>query len=173
MSRSLSLIALVLLCIVASGLYRLSYEVQRMEDELAELNRALGQERETIGVLQAEWSYLSRPEYLQDKAERLMDMKPANARRITRIEDLPWRQERMAPPAVAAASPPAQSQPAVQPQPQQAPLPPVAAAAKAASPAALPVAAQQLPAAQAAEVDTDVAAVLNAMRGAPDRRRAQ
>jgi len=60
MSRGFSFIALLLLGIVAFGLYQLSYEVQRLEDELVELNRALGQERETIGVLQAEWSYLVR-----------------------------------------------------------------------------------------------------------------
>ncbi|MBP7065411.1 hypothetical protein [Ferrovibrio sp.] len=168
MSRGFSFLALLLLGIVAFGLYQLSYEVQRLEDELVELNRALGQERETIGVLQAEWSYLSRPEYLQDKAQRLLDMKPATARQITRIEDLPWRQERIAP-AIPAPAPAASSAPA----PVAAlpvPAPAVAAApapAPVAAPAAAPVAqpAPQAVAANASDVDADVAAVLGAMRG--------
>ncbi len=150
MSRGFSFIALLLLGIAAFGLYQLSYEVQRLEDELVELNRALGHERETIGVLNAEWSYLSRPEYLQDRAVRLLDMKPTTAKHITRIEDLPWRQERFAP-----GQQPGQ-------QPGQAPVQAPAAVA-AATITAAPVAAASPVAARAAEFDADVAAVLGAM----------
>ncbi len=165
MSRGFSFLALLLLGIVAFGLYQLSYEVQRLEDELVELNRALGQERETIGVLQAEWSYLSRPEYLQDKAQRLLDMKPASARQITRIEDLPWRQERAAP-AQAVPAPAVPPAVAAAPQPQPAPTAPVAASA-------VPAQAVAAAASAAPDIDSDVAAVLGAMRGGPDKRRAQ
>src|SRR5690606_12983097 len=93
-SRGLSILALILLAVVSFGLYQLSYEVQRLEDELIELNRALSQERETIGVLQAEWSYLTRPEYLQDKAQRLLEMHPTTAKDIVSLDALPWRQDR-------------------------------------------------------------------------------
>ncbi len=175
MSRGFSFIALLLLGIVAFGLYQLSYEVQRLEDELVELNRALGQERETIGVLQAEWSYLARPEYLQDKAQRLLDMKPATARQITRIEDLPWRQERVAPPvampaqpapAAVAAAPQAPVQAAPMPA-QQVQVPQVQAPQAQALAVAQPVAAKQ--AATLDDMDGDVAAVLGAMRGSSDK----
>lgn len=200
MSRSLSLIALVLLGIVAFGLYRLSYEVQRMEDELLELNRALAQERETIGVLQAEWSYLSRPEYLQDKAERLLDMKPATAKRIVRIEDLPWRQERGGAPvsqqtpalsssAMPSAAQPSQTAPNSAPASASAPAPaPVStsvtaqiSAEKAVAPVEVTAASASVANASIASAgpsvpetnDADVAAVLQAMRGGNERRRAQ
>ena len=170
MSRSLSFIALLLLAVVSFGLYRLSYEVQRMEDELIELNRALARERETIGVLQAEWSYLSRPEYLQDKAERLLDMKPATAKAITRIEDLPWRQDRLGGAQVPVASAPAQNQM------QTAPAAPQLSAQQIATPrpaASSPVGPSAVAAAVNASdaLDADVAAVLGAMRG--DKKRAQ
>ncbi len=184
MSRTLSFIALLLLAVVSFGLYRLSYEVQRMEDELIELNRALARERETIGVLQAEWSYLSRPEYLQDKAERLLEMKPATARNIIRIEDLPWRQDRLSgPQGPLAAAPGSQALPVQAPLAQSQPGRPaseqmtaqVAAqtalpASKAVSPIAAPVA---VPAAASVsdDMDADVAAVLGAMRG--EKKRAQ
>lgn len=172
MSRTLSAIAMLLVCFVAYALYQLSYEVQRLEEELIELNRGLGRERETIGVLQAEWSYLTRPEYLQDMAQRLLEMKPASAKQIVPIDSLPWRQERVAPP-VAAADPPVRETPAA----------PAAETAKAAEPEtpAAPSLAAQSPAApiQAtrpapakspapkteAELDADVAAVLASMRG--------
>lgn len=176
MSRGLSLIALLLLAAVSFGLYQLSYEVQRLEEELIEMNRALSQERETIGVLQAEWSYLSRPEYLQDKAQRLLQMRPATAKDIVAIEALPWRQDRgpdrgqpmsnmpaPALPSMAAAPAAAPAQPAAVPVTQPAPVvPPVQVAAK---PEAAPV--------QANNFDAEVAAVLGAMqRPGNDKRRA-
>lgn len=192
MSRSLSFIALLLLAVVSFGLYRLSYEVQRMEDELIELNRALARERETIGVLQAEWSYLSRPEYLQDKAERLLGMKPATAKNIANIESLPWRQDRpgatqpgatqpgTSQPGTSQATPPLAAAPA---QPAKAVQDQLAAAAASAAPvSAAPVSATQVSATPVSSVsasagrgaddlDADVAAVLGAMRG--DRKRVQ
>lgn len=175
MSRGLSLIALLLLAVVSFGLYQLSYEVQRLEDELIELNRALGQERETIGVLQAEWSYLSRPDYLQGKAQRLLEMRSSTAKDIIAIESLPWRQDRgqpMTAPNAAPALPPM----AAAPQPQQAQ--PAAVAQTVAPAPSAPVQVAAKPAAEApaaaAGFDAEVAAVLGAMqRTGKDTRRAQ
>jgi hypothetical protein len=176
MSRGLSLIALLLLAVVSFGLYQLSYEVQRLEEELIELNRALSQERETIGVLQAEWSYLSRPDYLQDKAQRLLEMRGTTAKDIVAIEALPWRQDRGVPNQQQPA--PAVSAPALPPMaaaPVPAPAQPVAAAPAPVS--SMRVAAQipNKPAAEApAAFDAEVAAVLGAMqRGGKEPRRAQ
>lgn len=181
MSRGLSLIALLLLAIVSFGLYQLSYEVQRLEDELIEMNRALSQERETIGVLQAEWSYLSRPEYLQSKAQRLLEMRSSTAKDIVGLDALPWRQDRGQPMTGPASA-----------QPVKPALPPMAAAPV--MPHAAPVAAQQMPvepappASQSVQVaakpqaevaangfDSEVAAVLGAMQrgSAKETRRTQ
>lgn len=180
MSRSLSLIALLLLAVVSFGLYQLSYEVQRLEDELIELNRALGQERETIGVLQAEWSYLSRPDYLQGKAQRLLEMRPATAKDIIAIESLPWRQDRgqpMTAPNAAPALPPMAAAPQIAPQPVV-PAQPAAVAQTVAPVPSAPVQVAAKPAAvespgAAAGFDAEVAAVLGAMqRTGKDARRA-
>jgi len=164
MSRGLSIIALLLLAVVSFGLYQLSYEVQRLEEELIELNRALSQERETIGVLQAEWSYLSRPDYLQDKAQRLLEMRPATAKDIVAIEALPWRQDRGQDRGPAAGPQgPAVAVPA---------LPPMAAAPVPAAPS-MQVAVKPGVEAPAA-FDAEVAAVLGAMqRTGKEARRAQ
>lgn len=174
MSRGLSLIALLLLAVVSFGLYQLSYEVQRLEEELIELNRALSQERETIGVLQAEWSYLSRPDYLQDKAQRLLEMRPATAKDIATIEALPWRQDR-GPSAAPQAPAPAPALPPLAAAPAPAPVQPVAAAPVAVAPAASAVQVAAKPAADpSAAFDAEVAAVLGAMqRTGKEPRRAQ
>lgn len=186
MSRGLSVFALLLLAVVAFGLYQLSYAVQRREDELIELNRALLQERETIGVLQAEWSYLTRPEYLQDKAQRLLEMRSATAKDIVTLDSLPWRQDRtgttpgidktapaMAPmasapatvpgtaaPQVPVASLPSQPLPAARPDATPAATAPVRVAAHPADAAAASAAAA------APNLDAEAAAVLGAMQRA-------
>ena len=179
MSRGLSIFALILLAIVSFGLYQLSYEVQRLEDELIELNRALSQERETIGVLQAEWSYLTRPEYLQGKAQRLLEMRATTARDIVSIEALPWRQDRgntdSLPPAKSA---PAPALPPLAAAPAAPKLPAVAAAAMPPAGqmqvATRPVPTQMPVSAPALNFDSEVAAVLGAMQRADGAgRRAQ
>lgn len=124
MSRSLTVIAVAVTAAISFGLYQLSYEVQHLEDELAELSRALVQERENIAVLQAEWAYLTRPEALQDRAQRLLDLQPVTPSQIVDIGDLPTRQERLKldDGAAGAAGPDA-----TPPRPRPRPMPPVAA----------------------------------------------
>jgi len=164
MSRSLSIFALLLLAAVSFGLYRLSYEVQRREDELVELNRALLQERETIGVLQAEWSYVTRPEYLQDKAQRLLEMRPATAKDIVTLDSLPWRQDRTAPDKAS----PGKAEPTLPPMASapQASTPVASAPAADATAAVTPVrvAARPADAVAAPNLDAEAAAVLGAMQ---------
>jgi len=91
MSRPLTIGAILLTATVSFGLYQLSYEVQRLEDELVEYNHALLRERETIQVLHAEWSYLTRPEALQERAARNLQLEPLLPSHIVRISELPDR----------------------------------------------------------------------------------
>jgi hypothetical protein len=172
MSRGLSIFALLLLAVVSFGLYQLSYQVQDLEDELVELNRALGQERETIGVLQAEWSYLTGPEYLQDKAQRLLAMRSATAQDIVTIEALPWRQDRGEPqqpgagklPQMPALPPMASAPPASKAAPALAAAPAPAAPQLSPQLSPIPVSAKVVPGEAMAKFDSEVAAVLSAMQ---------
>ena len=95
MSRTLTVLALGLTAAMSFGLYQLSYAVQRLEDELEDLNRVLAQDRENIAVLHAEWSYLARPEALQDRARRHLALAPLEARQIVTLGELPTKQERL------------------------------------------------------------------------------
>lgn len=89
MSRSLTIFAVALTAAVSWGLYHLAYEVQRLEDELVDYNRALLRDREAMQVLAAEWSYLIRPEALQERAARNLELRPLLPVQIARIEHLP------------------------------------------------------------------------------------
>jgi hypothetical protein len=93
MKRVAPVLGVVFFGCMAYGLYHLAYEVKRLEDQLITYNRALMREREAIDFLQAEWSYLTRPDRLQASADRHLNLTPAPLHRLLRIEDLPERPE--------------------------------------------------------------------------------
>ena len=95
MTRLITLAIVVMTAAASFGLYQLSYDVRRMEDELSELNRAITQDRENILVLEAEWSYLTRPDVLQDRATKLLELKPTSPKQIVGAQDVPTLQERL------------------------------------------------------------------------------
>jgi len=50
-----------------------NYKTQRALDQVEDLQREIGQMREQLGVLRAEWAYLNRPDRLRDLAELNFD----------------------------------------------------------------------------------------------------
>ena len=62
--------------IVTIALLLVSYQVKGLENELAALERAAIAQQEEIHVLNAEWSFLNRPERLARLAERHLDLAP-------------------------------------------------------------------------------------------------
>jgi hypothetical protein len=61
----------------AYGLYLLEHEVKTMERSLARLDDATRRDTEAVQVLQAEWSYLNRPERLQELSTRHLNLTPS------------------------------------------------------------------------------------------------
>ena len=59
---------------VGSLLFETSQSVQRAEQELADIERALKEEGESHRVLTAEWDYLNRPERLEKLTKRNLDI---------------------------------------------------------------------------------------------------
>lgn len=77
------------IAVVGFGLFRLTYEVQGLEDELARLNRSILEEQEAIHVLEAEWSYLNRPARLEKLNDRHLGLGPLSEAHIGDIAGLP------------------------------------------------------------------------------------
>lgn len=75
---------LVLLLIVASGvgLYQLKYKTQQLQREVTALDRQLAADREAIRVLEAEWTYLTRPERVAALAERYLALEPTSGLQV-------------------------------------------------------------------------------------------
>ena len=51
-------------------LFVVKYQVQDLEGELVQFNRAITEDRQALHVLKAEWSYLNQPARLKALAER-------------------------------------------------------------------------------------------------------
>mgnify|MGYP001387225464 CR=1 FL=1 len=62
--------------IVTIALLLVSYQVKRLENELTALEREALVQQEEIHVLNAEWSFLNRPERLARLAERHLELAP-------------------------------------------------------------------------------------------------
>ncbi len=89
--RGLTLVWLGLAAAVGAGLFYLKYEVQRLEVEVAALDKAIKADREAIHVLTAEWSYLNQPQRLRKLVRRGFDLKPVTAARVRQLSELPLR----------------------------------------------------------------------------------
>lgn len=77
----------------ALAVFYVSQTVVRLERELAQQQRTILQHQEAIHVLEAEWSYLNRPERISLLAERFLALAPLSADHVVSIKDLPQRPE--------------------------------------------------------------------------------
>ena len=81
----------VLAALVGFGLFHVKYQVQALEDRLAQLNRSIVHEQEQIHVLHAEWTYLDRPERIEELSKKFLDLAPPKPDQIGSIAQLPMR----------------------------------------------------------------------------------
>lgn len=73
-------------------LFHITFEVEALENELARLNKQIVEEQEAVHVLEAEWSYLNRPERIEQLSETFLPMLGrVNPAQVLRLEDLPKR----------------------------------------------------------------------------------
>ena len=79
------------------GLYNLKAQVEDQEKELARVQRAIEDERDSIQVLRAEWSYLNHPERLRRLAVARIELQPVAARQMASFERLAQRLAEAAP----------------------------------------------------------------------------
>jgi hypothetical protein len=73
MKALLSILAALAVMGLAFWAYRENYATQAALDEVEQLEREIGNAREALSVLRAEWAYLNRPDRLRDLAELNFD----------------------------------------------------------------------------------------------------
>ncbi len=108
MTRVLSILGVVLLMASSFGLYKLKYQVQRLDRQAQALEKSIQHEKRTIRVLDAEWTYLNQPQRIQDLATRFLHLQPLQTSQIGTIDDIPLKgaQPGAAQPRVAAREAP-------------------------------------------------------------------
>ena len=102
MIRRSTIFTLLVAIALGFGLFRLTYEVQTLEGELARVNRAVVAEREAAHVLRAEWSYLNEPTRLEALTKKHLSLRATQDGRIRTVAEIPARPD--APIATAANS---------------------------------------------------------------------
>ncbi len=82
---------IVLAALSGSALFYTSQQVTGGRDQLARIEKNIGQEEESLRVLQAEWSYLNQPERLEKLAQQYLDLAPMTGRQFARLAEIPLR----------------------------------------------------------------------------------
>jgi hypothetical protein len=77
-----------------AAMFHITFEVEKLEARLHDTNRQIVRELETIHVLQAEWSYLNRPQRLQSLSRELLpNLLPVASTQFITFAHLPKRGE--------------------------------------------------------------------------------
>ncbi|SJZ63874.1 cell division protein FtsL [Consotaella salsifontis] len=69
MLRTLDIILIAVMISAAAWTYKIKHEAEAIEEKVTVLDRQISQERETIALLEADWSLLDQPDRLQRLAD--------------------------------------------------------------------------------------------------------
>jgi hypothetical protein len=73
--------------------YQENYRTQQSQRRVDSLHRQIGEAREAIGVLRAEWAYLNRPERLRELADlnyERLNLLPLGAEHFAEVEQVAY-----------------------------------------------------------------------------------
>jgi cell division protein FtsL len=88
MHKFLNFILIVTLLVSGFFVYSLEHTTRGLEREIAQLQREIGQETESMRLLNAEWSSLTRPDRLRALAQQHLGLSTLKATQIVKLEDL-------------------------------------------------------------------------------------
>jgi cell division protein FtsL len=91
MLRFLNILAVVALMGSAAYAYTIKYQTAYRAEQIAKTKIEIRAERNAVAVLRAEWTYLTRPERIQQLADRYLDLRPLDIGQIATAQSLPDR----------------------------------------------------------------------------------
>lgn len=95
LTRTINVLAVLLLIGAAVSVYKIKYEATWQAVEVERLSRQIEREKVAINILKAEWAHLIRPDRIQNLAEKHLDLKPVDPRQRIALIDLPVRPPRI------------------------------------------------------------------------------
>lgn len=87
------LLIAVILIFFGSGLYMTTQSFDNRANELARLETQIASEDQQSAILNAEWSYLSRPERVLNLSSTLLSLQPISTDRVLPLEAIPFRDD--------------------------------------------------------------------------------
>ena len=91
--RLAGIVACLAMVISAVGLFQFKHEAQERRANIARLRAAISEERAAIDLLQAEWTYLNRPERIQALAERFLNLQPFTMDKVIAADSIAIRED--------------------------------------------------------------------------------
>jgi cell division protein FtsL len=88
MIRLSTFFGFLMLVLAAYGLYLVKWEVYDLKRQNTELATRILHEKEAMNVLQAEWTYLNRPERLSRLAAKYLQLQPENGQQMIDVAQL-------------------------------------------------------------------------------------
>ncbi|MFN0264300.1 hypothetical protein ACKTEK_10530 [Tepidamorphus sp. 3E244] len=93
MLRVAGLFACAAMVVSAIALFQYKHEAQERRTNIARLKSEISKERAAIDLLQAEWTYLNRPERIQALAERFLNLQPFKMEQVVALDDIAIRED--------------------------------------------------------------------------------
>jgi cell division protein FtsL len=91
MLRFLNIAAILALVGSAIYAYSIKYQTSYRAEQIVKTKLEIKAEHDAIAVLRAEWSFMTRPERVQQLADRYLDLTPLTADKIETARGLPER----------------------------------------------------------------------------------
>ncbi len=95
--RLLNILVICALIMAASVVYKIKFDSTLQAERVAKLRREIGNERNAIAALRAEWSRLDAPARIQGLAERHLSLKPMQPTQYDDLSRLPERPQETRP----------------------------------------------------------------------------
>ncbi|MCI0466384.1 MAG: hypothetical protein L0Y57_05180 [Beijerinckiaceae bacterium] len=95
MIRMLNILAIASLIGSAIYAYTIKYDTTLHAERIVKLKHEIRWEQDQIGMLRAEWAYLTRPERIQALASKFLDLQPAKLSQIVMADALPDKAPRV------------------------------------------------------------------------------
>ena len=96
MSRFINIALFLFVLLGAFWLYQVKHEAKEEERKIVSLEKQIADEKEALLLLKAEWSYLNRPDRLQQLSEgfaKQLGLSEVQPYQIGSMDDLPERQQ--------------------------------------------------------------------------------
>ncbi|MEF2074214.1 cell division protein FtsL [Consotaella aegiceratis] len=92
MLRTLDIVLIAVMISAAAWTYKIKHEAEAVEEHLDAVQHQIGQERDTIALLEADWSLLNQPDRLQRLVETYsadLGLEPMRPDQIVEPDELP------------------------------------------------------------------------------------